>query len=84
MDVAWEVPGMRAVVIRFRFTFMVAEHRDMRMFGTYPRIVRQTLIQKSTPQPEMRKTPRGGTGWCVSIGRYLLDWILVDCSPREH
>lgn len=28
---------------------------------THPKIVRRTLIQKSTPQPEMRKTPSGGT-----------------------
>lgn len=28
----------------------------------YPRMVKRTLIQKSAPQPEMRKTPSGGTG----------------------
>jgi len=28
--------------------------------GKYPRMVRRTLIQKSTPQPEIRKTPSGG------------------------
>lgn len=30
---------------------------------TYPRRVRQILMRKSAPQPAMRKTPRGGTGW---------------------
>lgn len=30
-------------------------------------MVRRTLIQKSTPQPEMRKTPSGGTD-ALSVG----------------
>lgn len=34
--------------------------------GKKPSNVRQTLIKRSAPQPAMRKTPTGGTGWGVS------------------
>lgn len=43
-------------------------------YNTYPRIVSRTLIQKSTPQPAIIKTPRGGTVWFVS-GSFWWRWV---------
>jgi hypothetical protein len=45
-------------------------------------MVRRTLIQKSTPQPEMRKTPRGGTG--VRLVMYFLALGLVECLASRQ
>jgi hypothetical protein len=36
---------------------------------TYPRIVRQILTSRSTPQPAIMKTPRGGTERLLALYR---------------
>lgn len=57
MDVAGEVAG--------RYRWLVFEYGGSLdiWYKTHPRIVSRTLIQKSTPQPAIIKTPRGGTVW---------------------
>ena len=44
---------------------------------TDPRIVSRTLIQKSTPHPEIRKTPSGGTK-LRSVNIHCLNRTPVD------
>lgn len=44
--------------------------------ATYPRIVSRILIKKSALQPEMRKTPSGGTNSTTSVKGSLLFLLL--------
>lgn len=49
---------------------------EIGLVRTHPRMVSRTLIQKSTPQPEMMKTPSGGTECFVS------ESVLCKYAPR--
>lgn len=43
---------------------------------THPRIVSRILMKKSALQPEMRKTPSGGTSSTTSVNRSLVFPLL--------
>ena len=47
------------------------------MGKTYPRQVRRMLINKSAPQPAMRKTPRGGKSSVMRTSRITLAVPMV-------
>lgn len=53
------------------------------LYNTHPRIVSRTLIQKSTPQPAIIKTPRGGTVDFVS-GSFWWGWVDTCRAIRDH
>lgn len=49
--------------------------RDWMNREAHPRIVNRILMKKSTLQPEMRKTPSGGTN-TKSVKQYSFCWKI--------
>lgn len=58
VHMAWEVPAKHLALNPSLENFGVREK-------TYPRIVSRMLINKSPLQPEIKKTPTGGTIFCA-------------------
>ena len=64
VEETWKI-GTRSIssTRRIRAFDGVVRHKWELERETYPRQVRIILISRSAPQPAMRNTPTGGTGW---------------------